>query len=111
MRHLFEEQLNSALDQIGKIQYRVHKADLPNLGTIFYDFYCKYGADEFGNAFCGVLNSRWPENPLTFVSGDFERLGDLTQFEMFFRGEKFDITIMLHRSFSREEARLIGYSG
>ena len=113
MREAFEKQLNCAIDQIGKLEYRVHTADLPDLGSIFYDFYCEFGGDEFGRAFCSVLNSRWPDNPLTFARGDFERLGALTQFEMVFSGEKFDIAILLHRipSFTREEARLIGYSG
>ena len=60
-----------------------------------------------------LLNSRWPNNSLTFVAGDFDRLRDLTQFKMIFFGEKFGITILLHRipSFTRDEARLIGYSG
>jgi hypothetical protein len=113
MRYAFERQLNCALDQIGKIQYNVHTADLPDLGSIFYDFYLEFGGIEFGRAFCSVLNLRWPDNPLTFIAGDFDRLCDLTQFEMMFFGEKFDITILLRRisGFTRDDARLIGYSG
>ena len=113
MREAFERQLNCAIDQIGTIQHNVHTANLPDLGSIFYDFYFEFGGNEFGRAFCSVLNSRWPNNPLTFVAGDFDRLRDLTQFKMIFFGEKFGITILLHRipSFTRDEARLIGYSG
>jgi hypothetical protein len=113
IRESFETQLNIAIDQIGTIKYNVHTADLPNLGSIFYDFYSECGEDEFGKAFCNVLNSRWPDNPLTYVSGKYENLCDLSQFEMKFFGEKFNMTVLLHRipTFSREEARLIGYSG